>query len=92
MHARYCITYLNAQGGEKISPIEIDNILSKHEAVNEAVSFAVPDDMYGEAVGAAIILHDTHRDVVNAEELKKWMRENVAAFKVPTKVSLSQST
>ena len=33
------------KGGEKISPIELDNVLARHPAVSEAVSFAIPDEM-----------------------------------------------
>lgn len=43
------------RGGEKISPLEVDAALLAHPLVKEAVSFAVPDDMYGEEVNAAVI-------------------------------------
>ena len=64
--------------------------------MNEAVSFAVPDDMYGETVGVAIILRDDN-DKSNTntaagagsveDDLKMYMRGKVAGFKVPTRVS-----
>ena len=38
------------KGGEKISPIELDNILAQHPAISEAVSFALEDEMYGQDV------------------------------------------
>ncbi|CRK46154.1 hypothetical protein BN1723_016648, partial [Verticillium longisporum] len=44
------------KGGEKISPIELDNVLTRHPAVSEAVSFAIPDDMYGQDIGVAVVL------------------------------------
>lgn len=74
------------QGGEKISPIEIDHIICKHEAVSEAVSFAVPDDIYGEVVGVAVIRKADNG--VTGDELKKWLRERIASHKVPSYVSI----
>src|ERR1700761_8939112 len=43
------------KGGEKISPIELDNVLARHPKISEAVSFAIPDEMYGQEVGVAIV-------------------------------------
>ncbi|CAG8439889.1 6857_t:CDS:10 [Diversispora eburnea] len=42
------------RGGEKISPLEIDSVLLSHPIISEAVSFAVPDKIYGQEVHAAI--------------------------------------
>ncbi|KAK5660072.1 hypothetical protein OQA88_13541 [Cercophora sp. LCS_1] len=72
------------KGGEKISPIELDNVLARHEAVSEAVSFAIPDEMYGQEVAVAIVLKPGKR--LEKEELQKWVGERVAKFKVPKKV------
>jgi acyl-CoA synthetase (AMP-forming)/AMP-acid ligase II len=72
------------KGGEKISPIELDNILARHPAVSEAVSFAIPDEMYGQDVGAAIVLKNGQK--LDEAELKKWVAEKLAKFKVPKKV------
>ncbi|QIW97392.1 hypothetical protein AMS68_002910 [Peltaster fructicola] len=72
------------KGGEKISPIELDNVLAQHPAVSEAVSFAIADEMYGQDVGVAIVLKDGKQ--LTEEELKQYMREKVAKFKVPKRV------
>ena len=74
------------KGGEKISPIELDNVLARHPAVSEAVSFAIPDEMYGQDVGVAIVLKNGQK--LDAEELKKWVADKLAKFKVPKKVRL----
>ncbi|KAL7270654.1 hypothetical protein RUND412_006633 [Rhizina undulata] len=76
------------RGGEKISPIEVDNALSAHPAVAEAVSFAVPNEMYGQEVGAAIVLKEGEN--VSEEELKKWVGERLAKFKVPTRILFTE--
>ncbi len=67
------------RGGEKISPIEIDDVLREHPAVAEAAAFGVPDPKYGEEVQAAVVLKGS----ADAENLKAFCRERLADFKVP---------
>ncbi|KAF1814667.1 acetyl-CoA synthetase-like protein [Eremomyces bilateralis CBS 781.70] len=72
------------KGGEKISPIELDNVIAQHPAVAEAVSFAIDDEMYGQDVGVSVVLKDGHQ--LGGDELKIWMKDRVAKFKLPKKV------
>lgn len=67
------------RGGEKISPLEVDAVLSAHPAVAEAVSFGVPDVKYGEEVHAAVVL----RGDVGVEELQRHAEASLVSFKVP---------
>lgn len=73
------------KGGEKISPIELDNTIVQHPSVSEAVSFAIDDEMYGQDVGIAVVLK-SGQDVTEAD-LRKWLTDKVAKFKLPKKVS-----
>ena len=73
------------KGGEKISPVELDNVVAQNPAVGEAVSFAMADEMYGQDVGLAVVLKDGKK--LTADELRKWVGGRVAKFKVPKKVS-----
>ena len=73
------------KGGEKISPIELDNVLTRHPKVGDAVSFAIPDEFYGQDIGVAIVLKSGEK--LTPDELKSWVAEKVAKFKVPKKVS-----
>ena len=75
------------KGGEKISPIELDNVLARHSAVAEAVSFAIPDELYGQNVGVAVVLKSG--ESTNAQELKDWVGEKLAKFKIPKSVCFS---
>ena len=50
------------------------------------MSFAVPDDTYGEVVGVAVILKDAQTPTTE-EELRKWLREMIASHRVPSYVS-----
>jgi acyl-CoA synthetase (AMP-forming)/AMP-acid ligase II len=72
------------RGGEKISPHEVEDALSSHPAVAEAVAYALPDDRYGEQVAAAVVLHTE----ATAEELGKHCAERLASFKVPVSIAL----
>ncbi|KAF2653378.1 acetyl-CoA synthetase-like protein [Lophiostoma macrostomum CBS 122681] len=72
------------KGGEKISPIELDNVVAQHPAVAEAVSFALEDEMYGQDVGLAVVLKAGQ--TLSAGELKTWMAERVAKFKLPKQI------
>ena len=72
------------KGGEKISPVELDNIVAQNPAVGEAVSFALADEMYGQDVGLAVVLK--HGQKISTDELRKWIAQKVAKFKVPKKV------
>lgn len=72
------------KGGEKIGPVELDNVVNQHEGVAEAVAFAMPDEMYGEEVGLAVVLREGQE--VEERVLKKWIGERVAQMKVPKRV------
>ncbi|KAF1988110.1 acetyl-CoA synthetase-like protein [Aulographum hederae CBS 113979] len=72
------------KGGEKISPVELDNAIAQHEDVAEAVSFAVEDEHYGQDVGVAVVLKDGKK--LEADVLRKWIAERIAKFKVPKKI------
>ncbi|KAI1466040.1 acetyl-CoA synthetase-like protein [Daldinia caldariorum] len=75
------------KGGEKISPIELDNVLTRHPSVSEAVSFAIPDELYGQDIGVAVVLKSGAK--LEPDELRAWVQEKLANFKVPKKVSAS---
>jgi acyl-CoA synthetase (AMP-forming)/AMP-acid ligase II len=72
------------RGGEKISPHEVEDALTSHPSVAEAVAYAVPDERYGEQVAAAVVL----RGEADAAELKRHCTERLAPFKVPVSIAL----
>jgi acyl-CoA synthetase (AMP-forming)/AMP-acid ligase II len=72
------------RGGEKISPLEVDEVLSDHPAVAQCLTFGMPHAKLGEEVAAAIVLRPgfTPKDT----ELRDFCAERLAAFKVPRKI------
>jgi len=72
-------------GGENISSIEVENVLSRHPAVLFAAVVAKPDEKWGESPCAFIEKKRGH-DAVTAEEIIAFARENMAKFKAPRHV------
>ena len=72
------------RGGEKISPIELDNVIAQHPAVAEAVSFAIPSEMYGQEVGVVAVAKDGR--TVNEKSIIDFVASKTAKFKVPKRV------
>ncbi|TPG59720.1 AMP-dependent synthetase [Roseomonas nepalensis] len=72
------------RGGEKVSPLEVDGVLSEHPAVAQALTFAIPHAKLGEEVGAAIVLRDGQ--ALTERELRDFAAVRLADFKVPKKV------
>jgi len=69
------------RGGEKISPLEVDNVLMEHDAVQQVVTFAMPDKMLGEDIAAAIVLAEGKQ--ASEAEIKAFAAELLAKFKIP---------
>lgn len=74
------------RGGEKISPLEIDGTLSAHPAIAQCVTFALPHDKLGEDVAAAVVLKEGA--TASEADIRAYAAEQVAAFKVPRRVSI----
>jgi len=74
------------RGGEKISPVELDSILLRHESVSEAVTFAVKDEKYGEEVAAVVVLKENYKSKPDMDKiLTDYCKTKVADFKIPKK-------
>ena len=72
------------RGGENIAPAEVEDVLRAHPAVVDAACFGVPDEKYGEVVGAAVSLNaDADADALTAHCL-----DRLAAFKVPNVIHI----
>jgi len=72
------------RGGEKISPLEVDSILSDHAAIAQCVTFAVPHAKLGEEVAAAVVLKEGQE--ATDRDIRDFASERLAAFKVPRKI------
>jgi acyl-CoA synthetase (AMP-forming)/AMP-acid ligase II len=71
------------RGGENVYPEEVEAALMRHPAVREAAVVGRADDRYGESVVAWIVAQDADAPP-DTEELRRFVRQNLAGFKVPT--------
>ena len=74
------------RGGEKISPMEVDDVLLRHAAVAQAVTFAMPDPRLGEEVAAAVVLAPDQQ--TDERTLQDFVVATLAPFKVPRRIVL----
>ncbi len=72
------------RGGEKVSPLEIDEVLMNHPAVAQVVTFAMPHAKLGEEVAAAVVLRDG--PIATERELRDFCTMRLAQFKVPRRI------
>ena len=68
-------------GGENVYSTEVENVLYMHPKILEAAVFGVPDEHWGEAVNAAVVLK--HGETATADEIIAFCKEHQAAFKAP---------
>jgi fatty-acyl-CoA synthase len=71
-------------GGENVFPGEVEEQLARHPAVEEAAAIGVPDQRFGQRLCAFVVVRDGHS--VTEDELKDWVRENLARYKSPRDV------
>lgn len=80
---------INASGF-KVWPAEIELMLFKHPAIQEACVISTRDAYRGESVKAVLVLRPTHNDT-SPEEILAWCRQNMAAYKVPRQVQFIEA-
>jgi acyl-CoA synthetase (AMP-forming)/AMP-acid ligase II len=75
------------RGGENISPGEIEDVLTAHPAIAEAVAVGIPSTEWGEAVGVAIVVRPSHA-TPNDEELRTLIRDRLRSSRVPERIAV----
>jgi fatty-acyl-CoA synthase len=83
-------------GGEWISSLELEDIISRHEAVSEAAVIGVPDEKWGERPLLLAVLKPDFRDKVDAHDLKAFFLQFVSEgiipkYGVPSKVLIVET-
>jgi O-succinylbenzoic acid--CoA ligase len=74
-------------GGENVAPAEVEAVLLEHPAVAEAGVFARAHPEWGEAVTARVVL----RSEATEGELRDWVGERLARFKVPKTIEVADT-
>jgi fatty-acyl-CoA synthase len=77
------------RGGENLSSVEVENAIAAHPAVLECAVVAVPDERFGEAPAAIVVLKPGA--TLTVTELRNHCRANLARFKVPREFHFRES-
>jgi fatty-acyl-CoA synthase len=70
-------------GGEWVSSLDLENLLSQHEAVLESAAIGVPDEKWGERPMMIVVLKPEFNGKVTAEDLKRHMKQAAQDGKLP---------
>jgi fatty-acyl-CoA synthase len=76
-------------GGENVYPVEIESVLYRHPAIHMCAVIGVPDARWGEVGKACVVLKSGAKS--SPEELMHWMKDALAAFKVPKSVEILET-
>jgi acyl-CoA synthetase (AMP-forming)/AMP-acid ligase II len=71
-------------GGENVFPKEVEDLLSRHDAVAEAAAVGVEDKDFGERLRAFVVLEEGKK--ASEDDLKGYVKENLARYKVPREI------
>jgi malonyl-CoA/methylmalonyl-CoA synthetase len=69
-------------GGYKISTLEIEEVLRKHSAIEDCAVVGIPDEEWGEIIGASLIMT---RDQETTTAIKEWLKDKLPGYKIPRK-------
>lgn len=69
------------RGGEKISPLEVEEVVQRHPDVADAACFPMPHETLGEEIAVAIV--PAHGKTVSLRDLKRHVANHLAPFKIP---------
>jgi fatty-acyl-CoA synthase len=72
-------------GGENLFPSEVEELLNHHPKIHEAAVVGVPDDEFGQVLAAFVVKQPRVR--LGAEQVRSYVREHLARFKVPKTVT-----
>jgi malonyl-CoA/methylmalonyl-CoA synthetase len=71
-------------GGHKVSALEIEEVLREHPAIAECAVVGVPDEEWGERVGAAVVLREGA--ALDLAALQDWARQRLTKHKIPSRL------
>lgn len=81
---------INASGF-KVWPAEVEALMFKNPAIQEACIIGFKDAYRGESVKAVVVLRASHKGQVSEQDIIDWCREHMAAYKIPRKVQFVDS-
>lgn len=76
-------------GGFNVYPSDVEAVLGQHPAVKECIVFGVPDDKWGEAVVAAVELHDGIES--ESQPIIDFVKDRLDSVKAPKKLHITDN-
>lgn len=87
--------YLISTAGNKVAPVEVEQVLASHPAVREAVVFGIPDATRQEIVAACVVLREPGRSADPSgalrRELQDLVKSRLAPYKYPRHLDFIES-
>jgi acyl-CoA synthetase (AMP-forming)/AMP-acid ligase II len=71
-------------GGEHVYPSEVEEVICRYPKVFDVAVIGVPDDVWGEAVKAVVVLKDGEK--ATSQEITEWCKGKIAGYKKPKTV------
>ena len=81
---------INASGF-KVWPAEVEALMFRHPAIQEACVIAARDSYRGETVKAVVVLRASHKGQISEQDIIDWCREHMAVYKVPRIVQFADA-
>ena len=81
---------INASGF-KVWPAEVEALMFRHPAIQEACVIATTDAYRGESVKAVVVLRASHQGQVSERDIIDWCRDNMAVYKVPRVIQFADA-
>jgi acyl-CoA synthetase (AMP-forming)/AMP-acid ligase II len=76
------------RGGENVAPAEVEEVLLRHPAVAECAVVGLPDEEWGQRIGAVVVLREGSAGVPEEAELQEFVREVLRGSKTPDQVTV----
>lgn len=77
-------------GGENVYPIEIEQVLYRHENIAEVAIIGYPDEKWGESIKAIVALKDKSKSLT-VQDVEGFLDGKIARFKIPKQVEVVEA-
>jgi fatty-acyl-CoA synthase len=81
---------INASGF-KVWPAEVEALMFRHPAIQEACVISAKDGYRGETVKAVVVLRASQRGLLSEQDIVDWCRQNMAVYKAPRIVQFADA-
>ncbi|MCH2043422.1 MAG: acyl-CoA synthetase [Saprospiraceae bacterium] len=77
-------------GGYKISALEIEDVLRRHQQIKDCAVVGIPNIEWGELIAVSLVLTDPLQKTLDFDALKAWLLTQIPAYKLPRKYIIQE--